>query len=177
MKFQGFLCDLGEKFFSTDREILVCKQCQVKLNADKHFIVIQLNTEAVWSEMLKMSADRSNFHSAIVLHDLVWDDSFLYHPIGEAEVSILQTSWKSHNTHSSRWINIEKTVFISVTRRCSTKYELVLLTTNVDRGYVANIVVLIIGRPGEIFLLICEDLKILTIAISFVEICKATVVG
>src|SRR5215475_5599447 len=40
-KLRGFVKEFGEKYFSTDRIILFCKLCEVKVTAEKHFTVQQ----------------------------------------------------------------------------------------------------------------------------------------
>jgi hypothetical protein len=41
VKLKGFVQDFGEQYFSTDREILFCKLCEVKFAAEKRFTVQQ----------------------------------------------------------------------------------------------------------------------------------------
>ncbi|PNF18950.1 hypothetical protein B7P43_G14910 [Cryptotermes secundus] len=41
MKLRGFIKEFGDKYFSTDGEILFCKMCEVKVTADKRFTVQQ----------------------------------------------------------------------------------------------------------------------------------------
>ena len=40
-KLRGFIKEFGDKYFSTDGEILFCKMCEVKVTADKRFTVQQ----------------------------------------------------------------------------------------------------------------------------------------
>jgi len=40
-KLRRFIKEFGDKYFSTDREILFCKMCEVKVTADKRFMVQQ----------------------------------------------------------------------------------------------------------------------------------------
>jgi hypothetical protein len=41
VKLRGFIKEFGDKYLSTDGEILFCKMCEVKLTADKRFTVQQ----------------------------------------------------------------------------------------------------------------------------------------
>ena len=41
VKLRGFIKEFGDKYFSTDGEILFCKMCEVKVTADKRFTVQQ----------------------------------------------------------------------------------------------------------------------------------------
>jgi hypothetical protein len=39
VKLKAFVQDFGEQYFSTDGEILFCKLCEVKVEAEKRFTV------------------------------------------------------------------------------------------------------------------------------------------
>jgi hypothetical protein len=41
VRLRGFVKEFGEKYFTTDGIILFCKLCEVKITAEKRFIVQQ----------------------------------------------------------------------------------------------------------------------------------------
>ena len=41
MRLRGFVKEFGEKYFTTDRKMLLCKLCEVKVTAEKRFAVQQ----------------------------------------------------------------------------------------------------------------------------------------
>ena len=46
VRLRGFVKEFGEKYFTTDRKILFCKLCEVKVTAEKRFTVQQHCTTA-----------------------------------------------------------------------------------------------------------------------------------
>jgi hypothetical protein len=49
VKLRGFIKEFGDKYFSTDGEILFCKMCEVKVTADKCAVIDDSEPKDIYS--------------------------------------------------------------------------------------------------------------------------------
>jgi len=60
VRLRGFVKEFGEKYFTTDRKMLLCKLCEVKVTAEKRFTVQQYCNTAKHKDCVnrKFAAER-----------------------------------------------------------------------------------------------------------------------
>ena len=195
MKLRGFVRDFGEKFFSTDGEILFCKLCEVKVSAEKRFNVQQHCNTAKHSRCVKRSAENDSRQRLLFeqtgpsstvqsyFKDLCEMMVSCNIPLEKLKNPRFRQFLEKYTTHPVPDESTLRKHYLSVCYdevlnkiRVSVADQKVWVsideTTDVDGHYVANVVggALKIDGPGEIFLPTCEALERVnnsTIAILF----------
>lgn len=188
VKLRGFIKEFGDKYFSTDGEILFCKMCEVKVTADKRFTVQQhcntakhrscVNREITTESRQRLLFEKSSSSSpksgnaSEFSKDLCTMMVSSNIPLHKVDTPSFRNFLEKYTTHPiptestlrKNYLTSCYDVTINKIRNCVGNNKIWVSideTTDVSGRFVANVVVGILkdDQPGDIFLLACEVLE------------------